>query len=440
MKKITFLLISSLLYLTSCSSDDVTRELSIPRVSIENLSESTSTAQGDTIFLKANIKSTRESSVIWSLDGEKFKGTDDLIFKFVSDQIGSHEIELFSSNSDGQASSSITIDVYGKYKYGTFVLNEGNMTTGSGSLLFISPQGVATDSAYYKANGSFLGNVSQDLFISEGRIFIISQNGSNDGTLVVANAETLKKEMSFNGELSSLSWPSHVAVLKDYVFIRDNNGVHRFNIRTKELELIPNTRGALKNRMAVVNNKVFVPGNKSVLVIQGDNLEVSHVIDMPGAVSGVIKTSDGNLYVSTTGSPNKITKISATDYSVIQENEITQGKVGAGWGATPGISAKGDTIYFSNASTTIYRHVFSLQQTELVANVKDYVEDANIVYNNLAVHPITGQVYFNTIKGYGWDYLINSLSVFNFSKNPILVENYKDLTDFPAGIFFTYDF
>ena len=38
--------------------------------------------------------------------------------------------------------------------------------------------------------------------------------------------ETLQKVTSYADELSTLSWPSHVAVLdEDHIFIRDNNGV-----------------------------------------------------------------------------------------------------------------------------------------------------------------------------------------------------------------------
>lgn len=68
------------------------------------------------------------------------------------------------------------------------------------------------------------------------------------------------------------------------------------------------------------------------------------------------------------------------------------------------------------------------------------VEKVNIVYNNIAVHPITGEVYLNTIKANGWDFLINNISVLNFHGDARLSANYKDYTNSPAGIFFTYTF
>ncbi|GAB6122088.1 DUF5074 domain-containing protein [Dysgonomonas termitidis] len=334
---------------------------------------------------------------------------------------------------------------------GVFILNEGNMTTENGSLIYISPEGQLYDRVYNSSNGTELGNVTQDLFIQNGKMYIISQNGrknpigtgfENDGMLVVANSETLKKEASYNDELSNLNWPTHIAVLDDEnIFIRDNYGVHLFNSKTKELTLITGTTGAKKNRMAVADNKVFASIGSKLVVLEKGKTNVTQTIDMGAAISGVIKSKDGNLWVSTTGSPNKISKVSSSNYSTIKTNEITIGKVGAGAGATPGITAKGDTLYYSNASTTIYRHIFSTGESKEMVNAKTFVTNANIVYNNIAVHPRTGKVYLNTIKAYGWDFLINNISVFDLEgTEPVLSNNYQNYTHFPAGIFFPADF
>lgn len=334
---------------------------------------------------------------------------------------------------------------------GVFILNEGNMTTENGSLIYIAPDGKLYDYAYDSANGTELGNVTQDLFINNGKMYIISQNGrknpigtgfQNDGMLVVANAETLKKEAAFNDELTTLSWPTHIAVLNDQnIFIRDNNGVYLFNSTTKELSLINGTKGASKNRMAVVNNKVFVPAGRNLLVLEAGQTTVSQTIDMGATISGTIKSKDEQLWVSTTGSPNKISKVNSQTYTVIQANNITEGKVSAGAGATPGITAKGDTLYYSGASTKIYRHIFSKNESKLMVDAKSLVDNANIVYNNIGVHPRTGKVYLNTIKAYGWDFLINNISVFDLEgSTPVLDHNYQNYTHFPAGIFFTANF
>ena len=207
------------------------------------------------------------------------------------------------------------------------------------------------------------------------------------------------------------------------------------------MKVIVGTKGVAKNRMAVVGGKVFVINKKSLLVLEANRLDVAQTIDMGATITGVLKSKDGNLWVSTTGTPNKIAKVNSATYAIVKANEITMGSLGAGWGATPGITAQGDTLYYSNAGTTIYRHIFSTEETKMMVDAKTLVPNANMIYNNIAVHPITGKVYMTTIKGYGWDFLTNNISEFDFSgAEPKLSENYTDYTRFPAGIFFTADF
>lgn len=431
----------------SCSKNDKVEQVEPPEVEIINVYSQNNVAQQDTLYFKAKV--TKGSTLAWTVNGKDAAAADS-IFKFVSNDLGEHTIAVTATRSDKKATGQTRVTVYGKYKYGTFVLNEGNMTTENGTLTFISPGGKVTDSAYFKANGTQLGNVAQDLFIRNNKIYIISQNGktnpvgtpfNNDGLLVVANAETLKKEAAYNDELAALSWASHVAVLNDEnVIIRDNNGLQRFNTTTKALTLIKGTRSASKLTMAVSNNKIFAAAGTKVYVYEPNKDSITFAIDMKASVSGVVKASDGNIWVSTTGAPSKISKINYRDYSIIKANDITVGSVSAGFGATPGITAKGDTLYFSGAGTKIHRHIFSIGATEFMVDAKTMVENANIVYNNIAVHPLTGEVYLNTIKGYGMNFLINNISAFSFNGGTTLSANYKDYTNFPAGIFFTYNY
>lgn len=431
----------------SCSKNDKIELVEAPEVEIVNVLSQHTVAQQDTLVFK--VRATQGSTFAWSVDN-KDAAAKDSVFKFVSNDPGEHTVSVTASKLDKKTTSQVTVAVYGKYKFGTFVLNEGNMTSENGSLTFISPNGVVTDSAYSKANGTDLGNVAQDLFIRNNKIYIISQNGKknavgnsfeNDGLLVVANAETLKKEAAYNDELAALSWPTHVAVLnEENVIIRDNSGLYRFNTATKALTLIKGTRSAAKLTMAVSNNKIFAAAGTRVYVYEPNKDSITFALDMKASVSGVVKASDGNIWVSTTGSPSKISKINYRDYSLIKANDITVGSVSAGFGATPGITAKGDTLYFSGAGTKMYRHVFSIGSTEFMADAKTLVENAGIVYNNIAVHPVTGEVYMNTIKGYGLDFLINNISAFNFSNGAKVSANYKNYTNFPAGIFFTYNY
>lgn len=163
----------------SCSDDDKdTIDLGpVPTVSIENLSNISDIAQSDTILLKANISSVSDSEFNWSVNGKIVEGATDSTFLFIQEKMGEYTVSLSSTNVIGTSSAVTKLNVYGKYKHGTFILNEGNMTTENGSLIFISPKGVATDSVYFKVNGTELGNVTQDLYIKDNKMYIISQNG-----------------------------------------------------------------------------------------------------------------------------------------------------------------------------------------------------------------------------------------------------------------------
>lgn len=419
----------------SCSDDDKYIP-TLPQVSIESLSGEFAMPQEDSIVLRAKIASPLATTLSWSIKGNEV--SKDSVFTFKMNELGKYEVKLTATNTDGEVSATASIEVYGKYKYGTFVLNERS------TLVFISPKGIVSDSVYYKVNGTTLGRSSQDLFISNNKMYIISQNSGTDGYLVVTNAETMKKEADYKEALEDyVSGPTHVAVLgDDDIYLRDGRGINLFHPSTGGFLLIEGTEGARKNTMAVVEGKVFATVGNAVVVMEKGKNKITKSIEFDSRVSGVIKSSDGNLWVSTES--GKISKVNAKDYSITKTNELPQdaaSTLDCGYAAAPSITAKGDTLYMSGLKTKIYRHIFSTNQTKLMVDAADMVENANMVYNTVAVHPITGEVYLNTIKGYTPDYLINHISVFNFSgTEPKLSANYENYTKYPAGTFFTYNF
>lgn len=439
MKRIIYsILLLLAVTVASCKKDEPIID---PEVTIEVAgkpsTEGITLPQDGSLVMKANVEKTNDYTVVWRVNGNEVSTENE--FTFVATTLGEHTIVVDVLNHDGgKASAQTKISVYGKYKHGTFILNEGNMTSEQGSLLFISPDGTIGDSVYWHVNGSFLGNSAQDLCIADNKMYVISQNGGGDGMLVVANAETLKKEEGYSKEqMAILSWPTHVAVIGGNAYIRDNKGIYNFDLASKSLTFIEGSKGAAKNRMAVVADKLFVPAGKNIYVIQKG--AIIHTIALPGTASAVIKSSDNHLWVSCTTAPAHIIKIKPSDHTIVQTNELpTDANVGAGWGGSPAISAKADTIYFSNATTKIYRHIFNQNKTEYLTDVKEHIQNAGMVYSNLAVHPLTGEVYFCTIKGYGLDYLINNIARFNFSNStPALTADHKNHTRFPAGVFFT---
>ena len=218
---------------------------------------------GDSIILKASVASPTETTFSWILDTTEV--STDSIYVFKSEYSGLFDVKLTATNSDGTVATATSITVQpGKYKNGTFVLSENNSL-----LTFISPEGKVTTDAYTDENGTKLGSANQDIFIKNHKMYIVSQNGGGDGFLVIANAETLKKIKGFQTELNGkVNWPTHVAVLgDDDIYLRDNNGVKRFQPSTGTVTLIEGTSGARKNTMAVADGKVFASVKNTVVVL-----------------------------------------------------------------------------------------------------------------------------------------------------------------------------
>ena len=421
---------------TACEDEDDVKNV----VSIVNESGDNSVAQLDTLYLSAKVDNGISNvNCVWTVDGQEVSTAS--TYKFSQVKPGDYAVGLTITTTNGEkVQSEMVAKVYGGFGEGTFVLNEGNMTDETGTLVYINPKGELRDSVYYRVNGTLLGNVCQDLFIADGKIYILSQNGAKnggEGKLVIADAKTLEKEKVYNNELSGLSSPSHLAVIGNDIYIRDSNGVHILNTSTNELTNIDNSKGVAKNRMIVIGDKVFAMNGKNINVLQ--NKAIVETIAVTGSLSGLAKAYDGNLWASCT-SPNQIMKINPSDYSIIETHDLDNGISNGSWGAAPAFSAKEDTLYFSNGGFNLYRHIFKENKTETVANIKESIPDAQMYYNSLGVNPVSGEVIMATLKGYGQDYKINDIAIFDFSKTPALQHDYKGKNSFPAGVYCTYNF
>lgn len=380
-----------------------------------------------------------------------------------------YNLKLTVTGNDGESTTvggvsfhRVTFDGAG----GTFVLNEGNMTTENGSLIYITPEGYVVDTAYRRVNGTDLGNVAQDMCFHDGKIYIISQNGDtnpegtsfeNDGMLVVADAVTLKKVRSLTKEqLPGLDWPTHIAVIDEqHVYIRDNKGVWRLNMDDVSLTFISGTEGAPKSRFAVTGGEVYFPQNGLLCALKKIDPatdQVSSVAEyafwatpyMVNYFLGIAPADDGCLWAICTsamdGEGGQIT-LNKVDPAA---STVTQNLLSARPDAVYSccMAASGNTVYYASG-TMVYRAVFDPEAGE--GDVTDEVLtdlfnlDGNAVqlYNGLGVNPITGHVFINTIKGFGNFFTTNSIWEFDFSSSlDIPVRRIDNLTHFPAGFYF----
>lgn len=431
-----FLLLLIVGFLCSCNDD----EKFIPQVKVVSQNGDFTVAQDDTLHLSIESNLCSDVNFIWTIKDEIVSRKAN--FDFIAKELGDQKISVRAICASGEFVTDVSVEVYGKYKYGTFVLNEGSLRN-SGFLSFISPKGIITDSVYYKENdGELLGGVSQDLYIVGNKMYIVSQNGGGAGYLVVANAETLKKEKNYQSELEEkVSMPTHVAVLgDDDIYLRDSKGVKVFHPSTGEVSLINGTEGASQKTMLVLNDKVYACVRSTVVEIKSG--EKSNEVEFDGKVTGIVKSSDGKIWVVT--ATGVIAKMNAETCKIEKSNQLEGKEVlsacSFAWASTPNITAKGDTLYLNGGATKIFRHIFSENKTELMVDASQKIENAKQSYNTVAVHPLTGDVVLNTMKGFGNDALINHITFFNFSSTDIIRADYENHTWCPAGIFFTYNF
>lgn len=351
---------------------------------------------------------------------------------------------------------------------GTFILNEGNMTTENGSLTYISPEGYVLDDAYRTVNGSELGNVAQDMAFCNGKIYVISQNGNknangaefeNDGMLVVMDARTLKRTAAFtNDDLAGLDWPSHIAVLDEqHIYIRDNAGIHRFDATTKTLTAIEGTEDAPKSRFLTMNGKVYTyrSGSFSKILEMDTQSDVATSYSLPyrlacaiERVIGIQPANDGRIWIMSSTSKSvgageiAIGKYDMTTNTMTQRRISVEPEIGAS-GVV--FAADGNNLYYADG-VTLYRLPFDedpslkadsgLDAEQWLADLSTLDANALQGYNGPAIHPATGHLFVNTIKSFP---LFTQNQVWEFDPAGAFdapVAKYENYTNFPAGFYF----
>ena len=423
-------------------SISITREYTVePRgLSLSYSNEATTIQQIEPITITAtgDLVTADPTGIVWTLNGKEVSRGETYFFR--PSLPGRYTLTVSSSKyKDIFVTREYTVEP--RFTKGAFLLNEGNMTNETGTITYVDVDKKAIlDSAYIHVNGTKLGNVCQDLAFANDKVYIISQNGpqnGGEGLLTIAKAGTLEKIKVFNDAALAKLWPTHIAVIDDRIYLRTdkNGGGIYLGTENGGFKLIEGTTGAKKLRMAVIGQRVFaITSSKKLLMIQGD--KVVKELPLAGNPSGLALADDGNLWVSYVA-PNTIAKVNPdpADFKIIASNALTE-STSVGWGATSAIFATGNTIYFTGATTTIRKHDFAKKTTAVFANILDakYAPELKIHYNSLGVDPKTGYVYYSGIKGFGMDYKINSTFVLDPQGN-VLIK--KDKTNsFPAGWYF----
>lgn len=326
-----------------------------------------------------------------------------------------------------------------EYGEGAYILSEGNFSNGTGQLLHLNPRGVLSDSVYYKTNNARLGNVSQDLTLADGKLYIISQNGEQndaEGLLYIIDALTHKRERVYTKlQLSALSMPTHIAVIGNNIYIRDARGVYVLerNSTTNRPTFIEGTQGARERPMVVIGSRLYVAGTQALFII--DDKLVLETVPVNATLTGVVRGRGNTLWLSTE-TPHAFVQLDVSEPHLQTQHPLPNDEIGSSWGKASQFAVKGDTLFYSpSGNGTIKRYIASTKVLEEYHNTGAELSNAQQYYNGLAVDAQYGVLYYSGMKSYG-EYHINSVGVYDINGDrPRLLQTISDRTRFTAGIY-----
>lgn len=330
------------------------------------------------------------------------------------------------------------------------ILNEGQVGTGEmGSMIYVNPKGDAIAYPFHAINGTDLGVASQDMSRCGDKIYVIAQGPyKKSGTLSEIDANTLRLVRTYTSEISEAQNPTHLlAYDAEHIYIRDEHGIACYDSKMDLYVPVADSKGALKHPFLQVGGKVFFTTNDALCAIKvGEKTfdKVAKRITFPGKVSGMAKADDKHLYVSYgIEGEGVIALVNVESYEVEKSHTLPLAEGGSAlqiaWASTSTITAKGDTIYFGEGKNSIFRHLFSTGATKEMWSYKTVNPEHMESYQTPAVHPVTGLVYYATLKGWGSAYKTNTVYVLDLKGDEAkLVSRIDNLVRFPAGYFFPY--
>jgi hypothetical protein len=394
--------------------------------------------------------------------------------------------EFFLSNENGVNTGNEKSAVVG-YDYlananGVFVLAEGNMTTENGTLSFIDATGASSGSfpaqnwVYGDPATGAMGNVSQDLFIANDNMYVLSQNGDSftaGGTEHILTLSTyLDDPHSYNpGNYFPNSWsektPTHLAVAGSSVYIRTNGGVVLTDTAFTSVIPINGTTTPSRTRMAMVNNNnvkyLYAGSEQNAVYMINTSTNAVTSIPVKGKVAGLVAVRRNNKalqYIYALGivssSQAILYKISGTTIDAIYtiNSSFDDSLFIPSVGLCCYAGGTQDVLYFRSNGwnpTQIFKYEITSTTSGNLSTLYTIPggidPKAQIIYGDLGVDQRTGDVYFGYVGDWSVYATVNGVGRLR-GGNPSSIQEYKASatgtskidTRFTAGIYFTREF
>lgn len=365
---------------------------------------------------------------------------------------------------------------------GVLILNQGARVLENSTLTYLAPDGTVEEGVYRKVNGTWLGNEAQDLWMYNGKLYMVS-NGTykpggeeTDGVLVIADAVTLKREKAYKmsdlifkrpaGSLDKQEWlPLHtpfdnIAVLDEKnIFFSEGQGLFRFDSTTGELNIVEGAfhfgnKGNTIENVAVPRGILrlgdclycggggFWESTRLLEFSKGMN-KVSRVLpDLKGEfISGLCQTGEREILLATCGRKGEknsyLLFVNLDEWKVVKEKKISE-DISAEFFNTSGISLAGDYLYYAAGGTVVRRLSLKSWKSETLIDVTKEAPEAQYLNCNVVADPSTQYVYVAVSSDYSEREIAarNYLLVYDCSgTSPVLVKKLLNQTHYPIGIF-----
>lgn len=366
---------------------------------------------------------------------------------------------------------------------GVLVLNQGAPRLENGSVTWISPEGTVEQNVYRTVNGSAVGNTSQDLYLYGGKIYIMSNNTEvpdlgnseqGDGTIVIVDAETFRREKVFRFEdlmfhkpegsletvdMLPLNTPlENLAVIDEHnLFLADGQGMFRLDTETGELflveggyhfgnqgqtiETVVGTRG-----MTVIGDHLYCSGggfwtNTQLFEFTKDRNEVTRSLDLSGEfISGICRTGDHEIVVATCGRSGSLksylTFVDTDAMSITLEKPISA-DISAEFMNSSGVTLAGDYLYFTGGTLTVSRISLKTWKIEEYIHVTDDVPQARYLTCNVVADPQKNLLYVSVSDDLSESKTANgNILVYDCSGDEArLVQNIENKASYPVNIY-----
>lgn len=389
--------------------------------------------------------------------------------------------ETVSDIADNSNNETSYLDGYA-HPDGVIILNQGARVSQNSSITYIAPDGTIEENVYRKINGTPFGNEAQDLYMYNGKIYLLSNgiyspNGeASDGVLVIADAVTLKREKAYKmsdlkfhrpegsldpNEMMPFNTPfENIAVLDEKnIFFSEGQGVFRFDSTTGDIyivegayhfgnqgntvECVATTRGILRvGDCLYCGGGGFWESTRLLEFSKGMN-KVSRVLpDLKGEfISGICQTGEREIMLATCGRGGEkksyLYFVDLDKWQITKEKQIAE-DISAEFFNTSGVALAGNYLYYAAGGTTVRRLSLDTWQATDYIDAKQDAPDGKYLNCNVITDPSNQYLYIALSDDYSESDIPthNYLLIYDCSgETPKLIKKIENQTSYPIGVF-----